>query len=67
MLVLWCLIWMPLWCLIWILGGLVSEASGEVFTAMADMEVLLHSENEISTVVDQYIKSEMKRLERIKE
>lgn len=39
----------------------------EVFTAMADMESLLQAEKHVTTVIDQYIESEMRRLEKLKE
>ncbi len=39
---------------------------GEVFTAMADMEALLGAEKQVTTVIDQYIEYESKRLEKLK-
>lgn len=54
-------------CLCLILVGYLSRTGAEVFTAMADMENLLHTEKHVVTVIDQYINSETKRLERLKE
>lgn len=44
---------------------LVTKA--EVFTAMNDMESLLATERHVVTIIDEYIKTELDRLERLKE
>ena len=53
-----------------ILGSLVATAAvgtAEIFTAMADMELLLGAEKQVTTVIDQYIEAEQRRLQRLKE
>lgn len=45
----------------------LSRTGAEVFTAMADMENLLHTEKHVVSVIDQYIDMEMKRLDLLRE
>jgi hypothetical protein len=44
----------------------VQLVDADLFTAMADMEGLLGAEKEVGAVINEYIDSEMKRLENIK-
>jgi prolyl 4-hydroxylase len=47
--------------------SMVAIGKSEVFTAMADIESLLYAEKHVTSVIDQYIESEMRRLEKLKE
>ncbi|KRY12816.1 Prolyl 4-hydroxylase subunit alpha-2, partial [Trichinella patagoniensis] len=49
---------MDWWC--------VMRSSAEVFTAMADVENLIHTEDNVVDVIEQYIESDLRRLQRLK-
>ncbi|KRY72308.1 Prolyl 4-hydroxylase subunit alpha-2, partial [Trichinella pseudospiralis] len=42
------------------------RSSAEVFTAMADVENLIHTEDNVVDVIEQYIESDLRRLQRLK-
>lgn len=50
-----------------ILAAVAAGASAEVFTAMADMELILGAEKHVNTVIEDYIKSEERRLKALKQ
>lgn len=50
-----------------VLPLLLQYATAEVFTSMADLEMLLGAEGQVTTVIDQYIASEQARLQKLKE
>ncbi len=43
------------------------QCSAEIFTAMAEMEIVLGAERQATSVIDAYIEAEHRRLERLKE
>uniref|UniRef100_A0A5S6QYW5 procollagen-proline 4-dioxygenase n=2 Tax=Trichuris muris TaxID=70415 RepID=A0A5S6QYW5_TRIMR len=50
-----------IWCLL-----LVRLSEAEVFTAMADVENLIHTEQMVADVIERYVEMDTKRLERLK-
>ena len=52
-------------CLLVVLAA--GAAQAEVFTAMADMELILGAEKHVNTVIDSYIQSEERRLKALRQ
>ena len=45
----------------------LSLVAAEIFTSMADMELLLNVEEQVPSVIDKYIEAEQGRLQRLRE